>query len=68
MWRFVGVRRVEDALNRSRTGVRRCETTLKKWNIFEKKKIYTNCEYDETQTMNHLLQCPLIGTSCEKKK
>lgn len=38
MWWFVGGERVEGALNRSRTGVRRCETTLKKWNIFEKKK------------------------------
>lgn len=43
-------------INRSRTGVRRCETTLKKLNIFEKKK-YTNCEWGGTQRINHLLQC-----------
>jgi len=40
MWWFVGGERVEGALNRSRTGVRWCETTLKKRDISEKKKIY----------------------------
>jgi len=54
-----------NALNRLRTGVERCKTTLKKWNILVEENT-TNCKCDETQTMGHLLQYPLIGTTCNK--
>jgi len=49
----------------------RCQTMqnhTQKLEHFREEKKYTNCEYGETQTMNHPVQCPLIGTFCEEKK
>jgi len=50
----------------------RCQTTrnhTQKTEHFRgEKKKYTDCEYGETQTTNHPLQCPMIGHYCEKKK
>jgi len=43
------------ALDRLRTGVGRCKTTLKKWNILGDDET-TNCKCGETQIMDHLLQ------------
>jgi len=53
------------ALNRLRTGVGRCKTTLKKWKILGEDDTI-NCKCGEIQTMGHLLKCPLIGTTCDE--
>lgn len=44
------------ALNRLRTEVGRCKTTLKKWKILREEDT-TNYKCGETQTMGQLLQC-----------
>jgi len=54
-----------ESIKSFRFRVGRCKTTLKKWKILGEDDT-TNCKCGEIQTMGHLLQCPLIGTTCDE--
>ena len=49
-------------LNRLRTGMGRCKSNMLKWKYSD---AYTICDCGEqTQTMDHLLKCPMLSQEC----
>ena len=53
-------------LNRLRTGTGRCKETLKKWGYRSNNDVKCDCGA-KTQTMAHLLRCPLLEQKCKAK-
>jgi len=64
MWRWLGGARHETAQGQVSDDVK---PHSKNGTFSRKSKKIHQCEYGKTQTINHLLQCLLMGNSSEKK-